>query len=170
MDHPVDSGNVPFETLRPIIEAIADLVCCHGFNPEEHAALRIELESRGFKLKLIRAAEEWCDRASATCSIIEVLSLFAPSMQGTRIESPLERLFISKRMWKTIEDCRRRGIFSMDMTERLLEGVRAMDTRDWNDSEVRDFIEDACGNPVVVGCIDTRLRKALKGDFGDYYS
>lgn len=170
MNRPNRTYAKSFESIRPVVEAIADLVCCHGFSPEEDGVLREHLVDRNFDLDLIRAAENWCDQASTTGRLIEVLSLFAPAPTGTRVDSPLEKIFVSDRIWKTIEDCRSRGIFSLDMAERLLEGVRAMDTRDWDDKEVRDFIEDACGNPIIIGGIDQRLRKALNGDFGDYYS
>lgn len=169
--HLQDSGvSRTFDSYRLVIETIADLVCCQGFNPEERTAIRAELFARGFELSDIKDAEDWCDQASTSGRLIEVLSTFSPSAEGTRIDSPLEKLFVSDRIWKTIEDCRNRGIFSQDMTERLLEGVRAMDTRDWDDEELRLFIEDACSNPEVTGGTDKRLRKALNGDFGDYYS
>ena len=157
-----------FESFREVVVAIADLICCHGFTPEEDGVLREHLLLRGFELDEIRAAENWCDRVAHTGRLIETLSLFAPIAQGPRINSPLERIFVSDRLWKTIEDCRSRGIFSLDMAERLLEGIRAMDTRDWDDSEVKEFIEDACGSSVIAGG-DAKLKKALKGDFADYY-
>lgn len=158
-----------FETFRDVVVAIADLVCCHGFTPDEDGVLREHLLLRGFELDAIRAAENWCDQvANSGGRLIETLSLFAPIAQGPRIDSPLEKIFVSDRLWKTIEDCRSRGIFSLDMAERLLEGIRAMDTRDWADSEVKEFIEDACGGSLIAGG-DLKLKKALKGDFGDYY-
>lgn len=168
MNHPHFQGQVSFESFREVVVAIADLVCCHGFTPEEDGILRENLLLRGFELDQIRAAENWCDQVSATGRLIEVLSLFAPVAQGPRIDSPLEKIFISNRLWKAIEDCRRRGIFSLDMAERLLEGIRAMDTRDWDDREVKEFIEDACGNSIDAAG-DLKLKKALKGDFSDYY-
>jgi len=161
---------IAFDEYLPVIEAIADLVCCQGYDPDEHSLIRTELISRNFSLASIRAAEDWCDQAEATSSLIEVLSLFAKPSEGMRIDHPLERLFVSDHIWNIIVDCRNRGIFSLDMAERLLEGVRAMDTRDWDDVQLFEFIEEACSNPIVVGGIDTRLRKALKGNFSDYYS
>lgn len=169
MHHPAENLGLPFESFRCVIEAIADLVCCQGFNPEENSVIRIELLARGFEIELIREGENWCARAATSSSLVEVLSVFATESKGLRIDSPLERVFVSDRMWKTIENCRKRGIFSLDMTERLLEGLRAMDTRDWDDHEVREFIQDACSNPFLVGSVDKKLRKALKGDFADYY-
>ncbi len=158
-----------FSMIRPVIECIADLICCHGFDPNEDGVLRQELVVRGFDLALIKRAEDWCDQVSHSGRLIEVLGLFQPHILSRRINSPLEKIFVSDHVWKSIEDCRKRGIFSLDMGERLLEGVRAMDTRDWDDHEVKGFIEDACGNSLDGPGKDRRLRKALNGDFGDYY-
>lgn len=158
-----------FETFRDVVESMADLICCHGLTVEEDGVIRQMLLERGFELSRVRAAEDWCDQVATSGNLIETLSLFVPTAQGPRINSPLEKIFISDRLWKTIENCRSRGIFSLDMAERLLEGIRAMDTRDWDDTEVKEFIEDACGNPIMESGKDARLKKALQGDFGDYY-
>jgi hypothetical protein len=158
-----------FLVIKDVVECIADLVCCHGFDPNEDGVLRNELVVRGFELDVIRKAEDWCDQVALSGRLIEVLSLFQPTALGRRVHNPLEKIFVSEQVWKTIEACRSRGIFSLDMHERLLEGVRAMDTRDWDDQEVKGFIEDACGNVLGVSGEDIRLRKALNGDFGDYY-
>ena len=169
MNQSKTSSETDFSTIKEVVESIADLVCCHGFDPNEDGVLRNELVCRGFKLEVIRQAENWCDKVALTGRLIEVLSLFQPSALGRRVHSPLEKIFVSDQVWKTIENCRSRGIFSLDMHERLLEGVRAMDTRDWDDQEVKGFIEDACGNSLGTLGDDRRLRKALNGDFGDYY-
>jgi hypothetical protein len=161
-------GCITFEDFRPVITAMADLVCCHGFSTDDHGILRSHLLERGFELALIRAAENWCELAQASGSLVDVLSTFAAFGSGPRVSSPLERVSISDEVWKTIEDCRNRGIISMDMAERLLEGARAMDMRDWDDEDVRSFILDAC---IANGLPSSqnKMRQALDGDFKTYY-
>jgi hypothetical protein len=159
---------IDFEEFRPVIVAMADLVCCHGFSTDDDGLLRTHLVERGFDLALIRAAENWCDAAQASGSLVDVLSAFAVSGSGHRVSSPLERVSVSDEVWNMIEDCRNRGIISTDMAERLLEGARAMDTRDWDDDDVRTFILDAC---IANGLPSSqnKMQQALDGNFKTYY-
>ena len=160
---------VTFEQIRPVIEAIADLVCCHGMTLEEDGVIRAHLLALGFDLTLVRAAEDWCDSAQSTGSIMDVLSIFAPVGEGTRVYSPLERVAVSEDVWKVIESCRKRGLITLDMAERMLEGARAMDTRDWDDSDVLSFLADACNSnqtPVNHALIE----QAFLGTLRNYHS
>lgn len=158
-----------FEEIRPVIEAIADLVCCHGMTIEQDGMIRSQLLGMGFELTLIKAAEDWCDSAQSTGSLVDVLSIFAPSGDGTRVYSALERVAVSEDVWKVIESCRKRGLLTLDMAERMLEGARAMDTRDWDDSDVLSFLAEACNanNTPVNHAI---IEKAFLGTLRNYLS
>lgn len=161
--------SVTFEEIRPVIEAISDLVCCHGMTLEEDGVIRAQLLAMGFDLSLVKAAEDWCDSAQSTGSIMDVLSIFAPSGEGTRVYSPLERVAVSEDVWKVIESCRKKGLITLDMAERMLEGARAMDTRDWDDSDVLSFLADACNSnhtPVNHAFIE----QAFLGTLRNYFS
>jgi hypothetical protein len=157
-----------FEKIRPVVEAMADLMCCHGFSPEEEGLIRSHLLARGFELELIRQAEDWCEKSQSSGSIVDLLSMFVPSAIGTRVSNPLERIAVSDQMLSAIEQCRDRGIISVDMAERLLEGSRALDTRDWDDDDVRAFFVDACAQNISPEA-QTKLERALTGNFKDYY-
>lgn len=157
-----------FDEIRPVIEIMADLVCCHGVATEEDGLIRGILLGRGFDLELIKAAEDWCDSAQSTGSIMDVLATFAPIGQGTRVSNPLERVAVSDDVWKVIEDCRTRGLITLDMAERMLEGARAMDTRDWDDEDVLNFLADACkanhsasSRPIIEQALFGSLRNYL---------
>ena len=157
-----------FDDFRVVVEAIADLVCCHGQSFEDDGILRHQLVDRGFELELICAAENWCEMAEASGSLIDILSVFAPASSNHRIYSPLERLAVSDEIWSAIEACRIRGVISIDMAERMLESVRELDTRDWDDEDVRTFLLEACiahGLPTN----QMKLERALQGDFRSYY-
>jgi hypothetical protein len=158
-----------FESIRPVVEAMADLMCCHGFSPEEDGTIRAHLMARGFDLELIRKAEDWCEASQASGSIVDLLSIFIPSVTGVRLTNPLERVAVSDQVLDAVVKCRDRGIISGDMVERLLEGTRALDTRDWDDEEVRAFFVDAC-SANASRMVQMRLERALHGDFRDYYS
>lgn len=157
-----------FEDIRPVVEAMADLMCCHGLSPEEEGLIRSQLMARGFELELIRKAEDWCEKSQSVGSIVDLLSMFAPAAVGTRVSNPLERIAVSDQMLTAIEKCRDRGIISVDMAERLLEGSRALDTRDWDDEDVRAFFVDACAANISEEA-QTKLERALAGDFRGYY-
>lgn len=157
-----------FDDIRPVIEVMADLVCCHGFDVAEDGLIRGILLSKGFDLDLIKAAEDWCDSAESTGSIMDVLATFAPVGQGTRVSNPLERVAVSEDVWKVIETCRNRGLITLDMAERMLEGARAMDTRDWDDEDVLNFLADACkanhspsNRPMIEQALFGSLRNYL---------
>ena len=157
-----------FDDFRVVVEAIADLVCCHGQSFEDDGLLRHQLIDRGFEMELIRAAEDWCEMAESSGSLLDILSVFAPASSNHRIYSPLERLAVSDEIWSAIEECRIRGVISIDMAERMLESVREMDTRDWDDEDVRTFLLEACiahGLPTN----QMKLERALQGDFRSYY-
>ncbi len=157
-----------FEEIRPVVEAMADLMCCHGFSPEEDGLIRTHLMARGFDLELIRSAEDWCEKAQSFGSVVDLLSMFVPTGVGVRVSNPLERIAVSDQMLSAVEKCRDRGIITVDMAERLLEGSRAMDTRDWDDEDVRAFFVDACSVNSSPSA-QTKLERALLGDFRDYY-
>jgi hypothetical protein len=161
--------SILFEDIRPVIEAMSDLICCHGMAIEDDGVIREQLLAMGFDLSLVRAAEDWCDGAQATGSIMDVLSTFAPSGEGTRVYSPLERVAVSDDVWKVIESCRKKGLITLDTAERMLEGARAMDTRDWDDDDVLAFLADAHNSnhtPVNHSIIE----KAFLGVLRNYHS
>jgi hypothetical protein len=158
-----------FKEFRPVIESMADLVCCHGFSTEEDGLLRVHLLDRGFDLEHIKMAENWCDRVQASGCLVDVLSSFVSSGNGTRLSNPLERVSVSDEVWDAISYCRRTGVISTDLAERLLEGARAMDTRDWDDEDVRAFILDACAANGVPSLVK-RMKKALSGNLKTQHS
>ena len=133
-----------------------------------HCRPAVVLVREDGRVDLIRAAEDWCEKAQAAGSLLDVLSVFAPSGGGYRMSSPLERVSVSEDVWRVIENCRNRGIITIDMAERLLEGVRAMDTRDWDDEDVRAFLLDACVAQALPSS-HSKIERALHGDFRDYY-
>lgn len=162
------TATISFEHFRPVVESMADLLCCHGLSPDDDGLIRAHLQARGFELDLIRAAEDWCDKAQTAGSIVDLLSMFVPTGAGVRVSSPLERIAVSDQMLSAVEKCRDRGIISVDMAERLLEGTRAMDTRDWDDEDVRAFFVDACVANSLPSS-QSKIERALQGDFRDYY-
>ncbi len=158
-----------FENIRDVVEAMAELICCEGISPSSDGHIRQRLLERGFDLDSIRAAEDWCDMAANSGSIIDLLSVFVPTGSGPRISNPLEEVSCPAELWSMVQKLRSRGIISPDLAERIVEGARAMDARDWEDEDIRAFFAETC---VMNGALQDveRVEKVLKGDFSDFYS
>ena len=61
---------------------------------------------------------------------------------GLRIINPLEDVCFSSAIWSRIEICRQKGLITDEAMERLLEGARVIDTRDWDDDEVANLLAE----------------------------
>jgi hypothetical protein len=81
----------------------------------------------------------------------------------------MERMFVSDRMWKEIDRARQREVMNTDLAERLIEGIRALDTRDWEDDEVRSFIADVMADASSGGDAN-RAERILKDQLPEFYS
>jgi uncharacterized protein Smg (DUF494 family) len=141
-----------------VIEEMADFVAC-GFDYEEledewvHQALL----AQGFTVNDIDKALDWLEMASISGSVADVFSMVLPVGVGMRVASPLEKVFVSEKIWSHLEDIRARGIIGDDLAERLLEGIRTLDTRDWEDEEVSSFIQE-----VVTSSLPSFSEKLIK--------
>jgi hypothetical protein len=129
-----------------VVQSMADLVAC-GFEYDEleEDYIRVTLENQGYSHLNIDRAMDWLEMASISGNISEVFSMLQATAETgftTRVASPLETAGISEKLWLQFEEMRNRGIISSDLAERLLEGIRTMDTRDWEDEEVNTFLEE----------------------------
>ena len=126
-----------------VIRAMADFVASGvEYGDLEDELIQSELVSLGFKQTAIEQALDWLETASMSGHVTEVLSMLQPSGTHTRVASPLETASMSDKMWNSFEALRRRGLISPDVAERLLEAIRGMDARDWDDEEASSFLYD----------------------------
>lgn len=133
------------------------------------AEIREKLEELGFEEEDIEMAYEWIDRASLSGTLSESLAMLQPQIQGPRLANPLERAYLSEKLWTSLEKCRHKGLMSDDLIERLLEGVRVIDTRDWDDEEVTALLYELLGM-VMPGVSDQKFRDILENGFPEFYS
>lgn len=124
------------------VRSIADLVHRLGVTPDEDHIIRAELAQQGFSSDGIGKALDWIDKAALSGNAADALSMLQPPRTGYRVEHPLERACLHPLLRQAFEVCRARGILSDDLVERLMEGVRALDTRDWDDPEIEAFFDD----------------------------
>lgn len=122
--------------------AAAKFILNSNIEWHDEESLRRELSGQDFDRITIDRVLQWIAKAALSGQLYEVLGMLVPKSSAPRVEHPLEKLFISDEVWREIDGFRRRDILTDDTAERLLEGIRAMDTRDWDDDEVRNFIDE----------------------------
>jgi hypothetical protein len=127
------------------VRSISDLVNRDGVQPEEDQIIRAELSEQGFSDDGIRKAMDWLDKASLSGRLTDSLGMLQPIRTGPRIDHALEKVSVHPRLLGAVDICRRRGWLSQDVAERLLEGLRAMDSRDWDRHEIDSFLADVLG-------------------------
>ncbi|NDE13366.1 DUF494 family protein [bacterium] len=151
------------------VREIASMVVRDGLHQADEGMMRKALLAAGFGEEEILRAFDWIDHAERSGNVLETLVMLAPRPAGIRVPHPMERMFVSDRVWKEIDRARQREVMNTDMAERLLEGIRAMDTRDWEDDEVRSFIVDVMADTSQGG--DTgRVEQILKDQLPEFYS
>ncbi len=153
-----------------VVKTLADLVIASG---SQHllgdGAVRLMLLSQGFAEQDISKAFEWLDQITYSGMLPECLAMIQPSSAHLRVSSPIEEAYISNRLWQNIQTCRLRGLFSDDLIEKMLEGVKAFDTRDWNDEEVMELLLEIMGL-LMPGTTDRVCRDILEGRYPEFYS
>lgn len=136
------SGAVDHEYFQ-VVRSIANLLSLG--NPEadiydDH--MRGVLLAEGHSEPLIDQALEWLMHASRSTHLSDILAMVGGTRRSPRVAHPLESASISPSAWRKIELLRGRGILSDDAAERLIEGIRAIDHKDWDDADVDELINE----------------------------
>jgi len=154
-----------------VVESMANLVACgYDYDELEDDMVQVALQGQGYTRKSIEEALDWLEMASNSGNIADVFSMLLPSAGSVRVASPLEKVCISDKLWLHLENIRNRGIISDDLAERLLEGIRGLDTRDWEDDEVRAFIEEVISTSMPHVDSKTIQRLLLRRPAPEFYS
>lgn len=126
-----------------VVECMAGLISS-GYSEMEltEKHVRDVLISRGFTEFSVERATRWIERAINSGTACESLAMLQPCSQSLRIGNPLENVCFSTKILSKIEMCRQKGLISEEARERLLEGARVIDTRDWEDDEVTSLLAE----------------------------
>lgn len=126
-----------------VVQSMADLVAS-GYDELELTEhyVRDELVGKGFDDLQIAMAISWVEKAVNSGTVNECLAMLQRQSDGIRVVNPLERLCFSSSIWSRLEICRQKGLISDEVVERVLEGARALDTRDWEDDEVSNLLAE----------------------------
>ena len=104
-----------------------------------------ELSLKGYSKVDIDRACKWIEKAEMSGNLGECLAMIKPSSDSIRVSSPMEKAYFSELIWSTFEKCRSKAVLSHDMVEQLLEGIRIVDPRDWEDEDVLKFFKELIG-------------------------
>lgn len=152
-----------------VIETVAGYVAMgHEESDIFETYIRSALLAEGYSLNSVKEAFICLEQASLTGTLTEVLSMMHPAPEGARVSSPLEEVCVSDRLWKQIQSLRCRGILASDVVERLIEGIRSLDTRDWEDEEITDLVTELMAYSLP-NATNKQLKKLLRGKTIDYY-
>lgn len=151
------------------LHSIADLVHRSGIQPDEVRLIREQLTEQGFSTDGIGKALDWMDQAALSGNLMDTLSMFQPVSDHVRIEHPLERLSIHPLLRRAVYICRRKGLITTDMGERLLEGLRTLDTRDWDEQEIESYLTEVL-TAMPVGLSPSDLASMLVGKSRDLFN
>jgi uncharacterized protein Smg (DUF494 family) len=151
------------------VRSISDLVSRDGIAPEESSLIRTKLSQRGFSSDGIGKALDWMDKAALSGTLMDTLGMLQPVASGVRVDHALEKASLHPRLLRAVETCRRRGWLGQDQAERLLESLRGVDSRDWDDADVEAFLADILGisAPSLAGM---KLSEVLGVRSKDHYN
>ncbi len=137
------------------VRSIAALVHRDGIALNEDSSLKEMLTEQGFSPGGIVKAFDWIEQASLSGNLMDALSMLTPDSDCVRVQHPTERIGIHPRIWRVIERSRARGLISLEMAERLIDGFRTIDTRDWelNDIEtaMHEILKLSADDPSMAG-------------------
>lgn len=152
-----------------VVRAMAEMVV-YGYDELEltERYVREELLDAGFASHDIEKACAWVEKAVNSGTVVESLAMLQTQGDGVRIPNPMEQICFSKRIWSKIELCRHKGILSNDIIERMLEGARVIDTRDWDDEEVSNLLAEIFIS-VLPGTSEGEFLEMFKACVPDYY-
>ncbi len=126
-----------------VVQSMADLVAS-GYDELELTEQYVKetLLGKGFAEDAISTAFTWVEKAVNSGTVNESLAMLQRQSTGLRVINPLEEVCFSSSIWSRIELCRQKGLITDEAMERLLEGARVIDTRDWEDDEVTNLLAE----------------------------
>lgn len=126
------------------------------------------LLSCDYREKDINRAYQWFHQVSRSGTLSESIAMLVPSSDHTRITNPIEMAYMSPDLWHQIDKARQRGFLSDDFAERLLEGVRTIDTRDWDEVDISHLLGEVMAMSFPSYTVNQCL-EILSGAHQDFY-
>jgi hypothetical protein len=125
------------------VQFLADLVVRESIDIWNDNYLSSQLCAAGYSLEDTQKSITWIQESSRSGRIQCTLGFIQErEMSRFRIENPTESAYLSIDLWKRLETFRLKGVISIGMMEKLLASLRTLDTRDWEEDEIEDFIDN----------------------------
>lgn len=159
-------------TWWDVVKAMADFIAV-GYEEADltESEMRQELLAQGFTEPAVAEAVLWVEKAQASGSLSESLAMLQGSdtSLSVRLSNPLERICINDRLWLRLYSCRQKGLLSQELFERLIEGVRAVDVRDWDEYDETQLLEE-----LLIALLPhhslAECRRLLSGQYPSFLS
>ena len=100
----------------------------------------------------IQKVFNWIEMAQNSDCFFEVYNMLDQPSEFSRIPNQLESLSIPSEVFNKIQEYRRSGFLSDEHCERIIEGLRSSDTRDWDEEDINSFYEDIIHSVVSDDC------------------
>lgn len=127
------------------------------------------LMAMGYARREVEQAVQWVEKTTASGTLKASMAMLQPTSTNPRIGNLVEKSFFSEKVWQALEVSRVKGFIDHDLYEKLIESIRGIDTRGWEDSDVlllmsqmyagsvhngrpEDFFEIVCGSNPVIYC------------------
>jgi uncharacterized protein Smg (DUF494 family) len=162
----LNSNTKPWDLLKTVSDIMGPTFQQSEFN-DSH--LEMLLAEQGFDQDDIENALDWIERVAMSGSLSDVIGMLQDQQENIRVANPLEVAYLSQSLWKRIETCRLKGLLSNDLYEKLLEDIRVIDTRDWEEEDVKIFLAELL-NTIVPHTAQHDFMKILEGRAPEYYS
>lgn len=128
-----------------------------------------DLVSQGYKEKEILKAYEWLEKTALSGTLAESLAMLRPHHDNPRIPNPIEAVYISEKLWNRIQLCRYKGLINAETVEKVVEGIRVIDPRDWEDEDVVSLLAELLSS-ALPGTSEKEFVEILEGKMSGRYS
>ena len=155
-----------------VVKAMAAFVGS-GFDESDltESEMRRELLAQGFTESAVAMAVAWVEKAQVSGSLSESLAMLQASdtLLSIRLSNPIERICINDRLWLRLYSCRQKGLLSQELFERLVEGVRTIDVRDWDEFDETQMLEELLVTLLPQHSL-AECRRLLSGQYPSFLS
>ncbi|MEZ4741532.1 MAG: DUF494 family protein [Bdellovibrionota bacterium] len=129
-------------TWWAVVEYLSDLVIREDLDIWDENYIFTSLKEANFSNGDIDKAINWVHDASMIGRIQDTLGFIQErNISRTRMENPSESAFLSAELWKRLNGLRMRGVITLGVMEKVLAALRSVDSRDWADDEISDFVD-----------------------------
>lgn len=98
--------------------------------------VRHRLLAKGYIEEEVTRAVEWVEKTTVSGTLMASLSMLQSHSVNPRIGNIVEKSYFSEKIWQALEAARAKAFISHDLYEKLIESIRGIDTRGWDDRDV----------------------------------